>query len=86
MTIILAWYSTATGKTLSNFGQSTPFAHGFHLAGEAPSHSGSKSPELTSTWEEQENTKPADKGEDLELHQLMEDIKRYIRSIDIGNL
>ena len=86
MTIVLERYSTATVKELLNPIQSTPFAHGFYPAGETSSQLESKTPELASTWEENENKKPANGDEDLELRQLMEDIKRYIRSIDIGNL
>ena len=86
MTIVLERYSTATVRELLIPIQSTPFAHGFYPDSETTSHSESKSPELTSTWEEKENQKPANGDEGHELRQLMEDIKRYIRSIDIGNL
>ena len=86
MTTVLEICRTAIVTELLNPIQSTPFAHGFYPDSETTSHSESKSPELTSTWEERENKKPANGDEDLELRQLMEDIKRYIRSIDIGNL
>ena len=66
--------------------QSTPFANGFHLSSETIGYSESKSSELANTWEEHENKKRSDNDEDLELHRLMEDIKRYIRSIDVSNL
>jgi hypothetical protein len=86
MGITLESYGTATSKELLNPTQSTPFAPGFSLANETIGHSKSKSPELTKTWEDHENEKPAKVDEDLEIRQLMEDIKRYIRSIDIRNL
>jgi len=86
MTIVLERYSTATVRELLNPIQSTPFVHGFYPDSETTSHSESKSPELTSTWEERENKNSANGEEERELRQLMEDIKRYIRSIDIGNL
>jgi hypothetical protein len=86
MAAIMETYNMAIDEVLLNQMQSTPFAHGFHLASQTPGHSESQSPELTSTWERHENTKAADTDEDLELHQLMEDIKRYIRSIDISDL
>ena len=86
MTIVLERYSTATVRELLIPLQSNPFTHGFYPASETASHSESKSPELTSTWEEQENKKPASGDEEQEIRQLMEDIKRYIRSIDISNL
>ena len=66
--------------------QSSPFSHSFHLAGEEVSHSESRTPELRGTWEKRENAEQSDTDEDLKLNDLMKDIKRYIRSIDIGNL
>ena len=86
MAAIMERYDIEIEQVLLNPMQSSPFAHGFHLASQTPSHSESQSPELASTWENNENTKAADTDEDIELHQLMEDIKRYIRSIDITNL
>ena len=64
--------------------QSDPLSPHFHLAG--GSHSGPRSPQVTGNWQKRENTERPEADEDLELHRLMEDIKRYIRSIDIGNL
>jgi hypothetical protein len=86
MAAIMERYNIAIDEVLLNPKQSSHFAHGFQLASQAQSHSESQSPELTSTWEKHESTKTTDTDEDRELHQLMEDIKRYIRSIDIGNL
>jgi len=86
MAAIMERYNIEIDEELVNQRQSSPFAHGFHLASQTPSHSESQAPELASTWENNENTKAADTDEDIELHQLMEDIKRYIRSIDIRNL
>jgi len=78
--------TTEMYKALLSPMQSTPFANAFYLSSEATGHSESKSSELTNTWEEHENKKRNDNDEDLELHRLMEDIKRYIRSIDISDL
>ena len=86
MPAILQRYNIEIIEMLLNPLQSSPFAHGFNLASEGQSHSESQSPELASTWDNHENTKSGDTDEDVELHQLMEDIKRYIRSIDISNL
>ena len=79
-------YNIEINEMILNPLQSSPFAHGFTLARETHDHSQSQSPEIATTWDEHENTKPGETDEDLELHQLMEDIKRYIRSIDISNL
>ena len=86
MVTILERYNIDNNEMPLNPMQSSPFAHGFNLASDTHSNSQSQSSELASTWDSHENTKPVDTDEDLELHQLMEDIKRYIRSIDIGNL
>jgi hypothetical protein len=86
MAAIMKRYNVDMNEMLLNPMKSSPFAHGFNLASDTHSHSQSQSPELASTWDNHENTKPVDTDEDLELHQLMEDIKRYIRSIDISNL
>jgi hypothetical protein len=86
MPAILERYNKENIEMLMNPMQSSPFVHGFNLASETSTHSDSQGPELASTWDKHENTKPGDPDEDLELHQLMEDIKRYIRSIDISNL
>lgn len=79
-------YNIEINEMLLNPIEASPFAHGFNLASESQSYSESQSPELASTWDNHENTKAVDTDEDHELHQLMEDIKRYIRSIDISNL
>jgi len=73
-------------KVLVNPLNSNPLSHGFHLAGESASHSGSEQHDLTNTWKDPENTEHNDADEDIRLHEFMEDIKRYIRSIDIGDL
>ena len=86
MPAILQRYNIEINEMILNPLQSSPFAHGFNLASESQSHSESQSPELASTWDNHEDTKSGDTDEDVELHQLMEDIKRYIRSIDISNL
>jgi len=86
MTKTFGKFRLATHEVLLSPMHSTPFAHGFYLSSETTGHSESKSSELTNTWEEYENKKRGDNDEDLELHRLMEDIKRYIRSIDVSNL
>jgi hypothetical protein len=65
---------------------SNPFSHGFYLSGESASHSESEQHDLTNTWKDSENTEHSDADEDIMLHEFMEDIKRYIRSIDISDL
>ena len=86
MAAILERYEITKSEPLLFTEQSSPFSHGFHLAGEGVSHSESSPPELTTTWEKRENAEQSDTDEDLRLNDLMEDIKRYIRSIDVGNL
>jgi hypothetical protein len=86
MAAILNIYNNEINEVLMMLVQSNPFAHGFNLASETPRHSESQSPELANSWDKHENTNSSDSDEDIELHQLMEDIKRYIRSIDISNL
>jgi hypothetical protein len=63
-----------------------PSRHPFHLAGETAGQSDSQSPQWSGGWHKRENTDHSDTEDDVELHELMEDIKRYIRSIDISNL
>lgn len=65
---------------------SNPLSPGFHLTREAAGQSDSRSPQLAGKWQERENTEHSDTEDDVKLHELMEDIKRYIRSIDIRNL
>jgi hypothetical protein len=86
MSAIMKIYNIEINEVLMIPMQVNPFTHGFNLASETPSHSESQSPELASTWDNHENTKSGDTDEDFELNQLMEDIKRYIRSIDVSNL
>ncbi len=63
-----------------------PLSQGFHLTREAAAQSDSPSSQLTGSWQGRENTEHSDTEDDVKLHELMEDIKRYIRSIDIGDL
>lgn len=65
---------------------SGPPTHAFHPAGDTSGHTEPQPPQLSSSWEKQENTERHDTEEDTQLHELMEDIKRYIRNIDVGNL
>ena len=66
--------------------QSSPLSHGLHLAREKVGHSESRSPQLAGNWHKRENTDHSDVEEDVRLHELMEDVKRYIRSIDVTSL
>ena len=73
-------------EQLFNPMRSSPVSHGLHLAREKVGHSESQSPQLTGNWHKRENTDHSDVEEDVRLHEFMEDIKRYIRSIDVNNL
>ncbi len=73
-------------ELLFNPMRSSPLSHGFHLAREKVGHSESQSPQLPGNWHKREDTDHSDVEEDVRLHELMEDIKRYIRSIDVNNL
>ena len=64
----------------------SPLSHGFHLASEQVGHAESRSPQLAGNWQNRENTDHSEVEEDVRLHELMEDIKRYIRSIDVDTL
>jgi hypothetical protein len=75
-----------TTELFFNPTESKPLSHGFHLSEETAGQSESKSQQLTENWRKQENTEPSDTEDDIKLHQLMKDIRRYIRSIDISNL
>ena len=86
MSEILQRYEELNNEAHSNWVQTTPLSDVFYLAEEEPSHSEPQSPQLTNNWQKRENTEQSDANEDLELHELMEDIKRYIRSIDVSNL
>ena len=66
--------------------QSSPLSHGLHLAKEKVGHSESRSPQLAGNWHKRENTDHSDVEEEVRLHELMEDVKRYIRSIDVTTL
>jgi hypothetical protein len=41
---------------------------------------------LAGNWNKRENSDHSDVEEDVRLHEVMEDIKRYIRSIDVNTL
>ena len=64
----------------------SPLSHGFHLASEQVGHAEQRSPQLAGNWQKRENTDHGEVEEDVRLHELMEDIKRYIRSIDVNTL
>ena len=73
-------------EQLFNPMRSSPLSHGFQLSRERVDHSESRSPQLAGNWNKRENTDHSDGEEDVRLHELMEDIKRYIRSIDVNTL
>ena len=64
----------------------SPLSHGFQVAREKVGQSESQSPQLAGNWHKRENADHSDMEEDVRLHELMEDIKRYIRSIDVSTL
>ena len=66
--------------------ESKPLSQGFHMQRETAGQSDPKSTHLTDNWQKRENTEHSDIGDEVKLHELMEDVKRYIRSIDIRNL
>jgi hypothetical protein len=73
-------------QQLLNPMRTSPLSHRFHLAREKVGHSESRSPQLAGNWNKRENSDHSDVEEDVRLHELMEDIKRYIRSIDVNTL
>jgi len=62
------------------------FSAGVKLAGGRASKPESRVSQLSGDWQRRENTEHGDHDDDVRLTELMEDIKRYIRSIDIGEL
>ena len=75
-----------TSELLNNPTESKPLSPEFNLAEETAGHSDSQSPRLTGNWQKRENTEHSDSEDDIKLHELMEAVKRYIRSIDVSNL
>ena len=73
-------------ELLFNPRPTSPLSHGFHLATEKVSHAESRSPQMAGNWHKSENTDHGDVEEDFRLRELMEDIKRYIRNIDVNAL
>ena len=86
MTANLSEYGAFSHEACLDVMQAIPWSPEFQLAEGRTSHSEPQSPQLTGNRQKRENTERSDVDEDRELHQLMEDIKSYIRSIDIGNL
>ena len=60
--------------------------HGFQLAVEKAGNSESQPPQLTGDWQKREDGERRDTEEEVWVRNLMEDVKRYIRSIDISTL
>jgi hypothetical protein len=73
-------------ELLFNQMRASPLSPALHLAREKAGHSESRSPQLAGNWHKRENTDHGDVEEDVRLHELMEDVKRYIRSIDVTTL
>ncbi len=73
-------------ELLFNQMRASPLSPALHLAREKVGHSESRSPQLAGNWHKRENTDHGDVEEDVRLHELMEDVKRYIRSIDVTTL
>ena len=71
---------------LLNPAELKPLSHGLSLLEEAPSQPDTRSQRLSENWQERKNTEHRDSEEEGNNHKLMEDVKRYIRSIDISNL
>ena len=83
MEVNLSQYRAFSHEVCLDPMQSSPWSPGVSLSEGRTSRSESQ---LTDNWQERDNTERSQVEEDRELHQLMEDIKNYIRSIDIGNL
>ena len=73
-------------EQLFNLMRFSPLSHGLNLASETVGHTDSRSPQLAGNWHKRENSDHSEEEEDVRLHELMEDIKRYIRSIDVNTL
>jgi hypothetical protein len=58
---------------------------GYQFAGEQASQAESQQSQLTGDWQNQESNH-SELEEDLQLNELMENVKRYIRNIDISDL
>lgn len=86
MPAILQDKDLLTSELLNNLTESKRMSHEFNLAEEAAGHSDAQSPRFTGNWQKQDNTEHSITEDDVKLHRLMEDIKRYIRNIDISNL
>ncbi|MGD8372827.1 MAG: hypothetical protein PVG64_09345 [Syntrophobacterales bacterium] len=86
MQAILNEHTTMIFRLIFNPMESTPLTHTFHLGGQSASQTESQQPQLTDDWQKQENSEHRDAEEDIRLHELMENVKRYIRNIDVNNL
>jgi hypothetical protein len=86
MVAIQERFETAMGEVLLNPLLSSPLSQGFHFTGESTSQTESQQPQLTGDWQKRENSEHRNAEEDIRLNELMEDIKRYIRNIDISDL
>ncbi|UCG13007.1 MAG: hypothetical protein JSU72_00465 [Deltaproteobacteria bacterium] len=66
--------------------ESKPWSHGYRLAEEKASRVESQPQQLGENWLERDDTERREAEENRHIHDLMENIKRYIRNIDINNL
>ena len=66
--------------------KSKPLTQSFRLDGEKTSRPESEPPQWNGNWQKQENAEQHDAEKDAYLHELMENVKRYIRKIDVSRL
>ena len=63
-----------------------PWAAGFHLEADGAEQTESPSSPLIGAWREPKDTEHFDTEEEIQVRELMESVKRYIRNIDISEL
>ena len=73
-------------KVIFNPIESGPFSDGFQMSEGDRSQSESHPPKIHGTWREREEAEHHDAEKDIQLRQFMENVKRYIRNIDISSL
>jgi hypothetical protein len=86
MSVTLFRDKSPMDEQLFNPMRTSPLSPALNLAREKVGHSESRSPQLAGNWHKRENTDHSDVEEDVRLQELMEDVKRYIRSIDVTTL
>jgi hypothetical protein len=75
---------TLTGS--SSYGRATPFAQGFHLAEGKAGQTQAAPSQMPGNLAESEDVERHLLWDDPDIEQLMENVKRYIRNIDISDL